>query len=128
MMEFFTNTQWQNFTPFVLFYLAVVAPLNDKFKNLKGHFPQGDKALWRALLIKTAVPIVALGVGLFGFFLATQSSNLAGSWIAAITGIVVSACLLSLTYVGPFYPLFDELADAETRADRFADSNSSQGT
>ena len=127
MMTFLINIQWQDFAmPIVALYFVSIAPMNLKFKQLKGHFPRGDAALKKALLIKTGLPILALGVAFLGLIIATQISNLILAWVVGLTGLIASAGLFALFYVGLLYPLFDEISDAETRANRFVDCNSAQ--
>jgi hypothetical protein len=128
MIEAFSNISWGSFFPLIMVLFLVVLPIKDRFNQLKGHFPRGDSALFMALVIKTLLPFVAIGVAVAALLISTQISVALWAWVIGLTGLTISAGLFSLRYFGPFYPLFDELGEAQTRVERRADSAVSEGS
>jgi hypothetical protein len=122
MIEAFSNISWGSFFPLITVLFLVVLPIKDKFNQLKGHFPRGDSALFMALVIKTLLPFLAIGVAVATLLISTQISVALWAWAMGLTGLMISAGLFGLLYFGPLYPLFDALSEAQIRAERRADS------
>jgi hypothetical protein len=126
MTDFFLDIPWHNMWPVLLLLFIGFLSINAEFKRLKGHFHRDDHVLLRALLIRRSVPALAIGVAFLGLFAAMAFNGSIWSWIIGLTCLVISAGFFMLFHVGPLYPLFDELSDADSRANKAADSKSSQ--
>jgi hypothetical protein len=120
MIEAFSTISWGSFFPLIMVLFLVVLPVKGTFNQLKGHFPRGDGVLLMALVIKTLLPFVAIGVAVAAFLISTQISVALLAWATGLTGLVISASLFGLLYFGPLYPLFDALSEAQIHAERRA--------
>jgi hypothetical protein len=105
--------------------VVLISPLiflNSDLGVLKSTFPNRFVRLRNISVVRSVTYPAVLAVFWGGMVLAANASNPLLAWGLAISSVIMIGCIFLLHFVGPLYPLFQELADAKDEARQLSDS------